>query len=57
MGTEIACINSIEKARKALIELAARSSLVSPEVIRASTTLDQMLNNYDKYKTGKNSKR
>jgi hypothetical protein len=56
MKTEAAFISKIEKVRTALIKLAARSTLGSPEVIRASTTLDQMLNKYEKYRTRKNSK-
>jgi hypothetical protein len=47
MGTNNLLISKIEEQRKVLIELAASSTYCSPEVIEASVTLDQMLNQYD----------
>ncbi|WP_418909855.1 aspartyl-phosphate phosphatase Spo0E family protein [Bacillus pinisoli] len=57
MTTETTFINDIEKSRKELLILASRSSLSSPEVIKASESLDIILNNYEIYKNTKNSKR
>ncbi|MFZ3590289.1 aspartyl-phosphate phosphatase Spo0E family protein [Bacillus sp. DJP31] len=57
MKTDKPSMDKIEQYRKELIELAKHSSLNSPEVIRASTTLDTLLNEYELYRREKNSKR
>ncbi|MBM6616197.1 aspartyl-phosphate phosphatase Spo0E family protein [Bacillus suaedaesalsae] len=48
-------INKIENQRKELIRLASNYSFSSPEVVQASTALDQMLNQFELYK--ENSRR
>ncbi|NEY73838.1 aspartyl-phosphate phosphatase Spo0E family protein [Bacillus mesophilus] len=50
MSKETMYIASIEKSRKELLELASKSALSSPEVVKASVTLDTILNNYEEYK-------
>jgi hypothetical protein len=53
MGTPNLLIDKIEQQRKDLIELASRSTFSTPEVIKASVTLDKMLNQYELYNVKK----
>ncbi|WP_456277037.1 aspartyl-phosphate phosphatase Spo0E family protein [Bacillus sp. AK128] len=55
METETAISRRIEDSRKELFDLASKSALSSPEVLKASISLDQLLNKYENFKNIKNS--